>query len=115
MKGWIILLFIVSFLGFSVYAYKVRTNYNIDKQNRKIWELKENIEILSYAISIFPEKNKNEVFFNSIKEKFPEIEEKEEIIKILGIKIEKEEKEIIKNNEEKEKLTVMKVIDHFAK
>lgn len=107
MKGWIILLLIVLFLGFSVYAYKVRTNYNIDKQNKKILELKENIEILSYAISIFPKKDKNEIFLNSIKEKFPEIEEKKEIIKILGIKI-KEKETLIKENN---KLTVMEVID----
>ncbi len=110
MKGWIILLLVVLFLGFSVYAYKVRTNYNIDKQNKKIWELKENIEILSYAFSIIPKKDKNEIFFNSIKEKFPDIKDREKIIKILGIKIE-EEKEIT----EKEKLTVMKIIDTLAK
>ena len=98
MKGWIILLLVVLFLGFSVYAYKIRTNYNIDKQNKQIRELKENIKILSYAISIFPEKNKNEIFFNSIKEKFPKIKEKREIIKNIRIKIEKE-----KDIKEKEK------------
>ena len=39
--------------------------------------LKQDIEMLTYALSIIPKESKNETFYNAVKNKFPYIEGKE--------------------------------------
>ena len=106
MRGYVWLILLVGFLAFTVYAYTWRTNYRIDERDeivelgKQINGLRYDVETLSYVISIFPKELKNEVLFNSVKEKFPDIEKRANLLSL--IKFEKEEKK--EGEEEKEKV-----------
>lgn len=85
MKFWIALILLVLFLGFCVFCYNFRTDYNVDAINKENKKLFKEIDILSYSLSIIPKELKNEVFFNSVKEKFPDVEEHKEILSVIKI------------------------------
>ena len=79
MKVFISLVIFIGFLVFSVYCYNVRTDYNVDTLRKVNQDLQKDIDILTYALSLIPKNIKNEVFFTSIKKKFPAVEEHKDI------------------------------------
>ncbi len=79
--GWA--LFIL-FLFYCMYAYKFRTAYNVDERDDQIEQQDWQLEVAKYAISLFPKKEKNEIFFNSIEQKYPNFKKDEELCNILG-------------------------------
>ncbi len=105
MKKFVVLLIVVLMLGFSLFCYHTRTNYNVDHLDIENKNLEYDVKVLSYALSLIPKELKNEVFVNSLKEKFPSIENDEDFIK----KIKGEEKtEEEKNKEINEKMVYTK-------
>lgn len=98
---------IIVIMGFSVYAYKLRTAYNIDTLTEQTENLESDVEILSYALSIVPKDIKGEVFFNSVKAKFPNVEDNDvEIIDLIRMNKPDKKEEEEKKEEKKEKRTV---------
>ncbi len=105
MKKGIVFLIVILMLGFSLFCYHTRTNYNVDHLYIENKNLEYDVKVLSYALSLIPKELKNEVFVNSLKEKFPSIENDEDFIK----KIKGEEKtEEEKNKEINEKMVYTK-------
>ena len=111
-KRWVVWsIIIVCFLVFSVHSYRLRTNFNAEKQEKQVKKCEHQIEVLTHALSLVPKSIKNEVYFNSIKEKFPGIEKDEQVLNLIDITFfdkygDKEEKE-----KDKEKLTANVVVD----
>lgn len=91
MGRYIVVFVLLWYLGFCVFVYYIRTNYNVDKHERKDVVQNYEIDVRRYAHSIIPKDVKNDVFFNAIKEKFPYIEEHENLRDL--IKDEKKKKE----------------------
>ena len=117
MKSYVWLILVALFLGFCVFCYKARASYNTDKMEEKIISLEYDISVLSYAFSIVPaDVVRNEVFFNSIKEKFPSIEEKRplllKVIKKEDKKSDKKEGE--EEGEKDEPKTVIGIMSNFT-
>jgi len=83
---------IVSLMIFSIFSYNYRTNFNNDVLSKELTEMKYKVGVLSYALSIVPKDIKNEVFFNSLKQQHPEVEEHEDIMDLISQKSEKEDK-----------------------
>jgi len=110
--GTFLIILIIVIMGFSVYAYKLRTAYNVDAREEEIKTLEHDVAILSYALSIVPAETKGDVFFNSIKEKFPSVEENDGIIDLVRMKkpekVEGEEKKV---EEKKEKRTIVSTME----
>jgi len=106
MKGYVWAIIIILFLSFCVFCYHTRTNYNVDEQDGRIEALIYDRAVLSYALSITPKEVKSEVFLNSVKEKFPDVEEKEHLFNL--IKVEEEEPEEEEKEKDKEKPEVGK-------
>ena len=92
-RGFIIGTLFFLFLFYCVYVYKVRTDYNVDERSAQIRQQDWQLEVAEYALSLFPKKEKNEVFFNSIEQKYPNFKKDEELCKILGYTYSKEKKE----------------------
>ncbi len=92
MKTVVIWLIVIAvFLSFCVFCYNTRTRYNVDKLSTQVNGQREAIAILYYALSITPEEIRNEVFFNSIKEKYPHVENHTNLLDVLKLKKEKTE------------------------
>lgn len=99
-------------MGFSLYAYNVRTDYNCDRFREENIELKYQNEALLYALSIVPKDVKSEVFTNSITEKFPKIVDHHNVCSTLLIgtnekETDKKETDEKKTDEKKEDKTTM--------
>ncbi len=92
MGRYIVAFVLVLFLGFCVFCYHTRTNYNVDNRDREIASLEYERAVLSYALSIVPKETKNEVFFNSVKEKFPDFEQCESIVDLIKTEVEEKKK-----------------------
>ena len=111
--GWLLLIVFIGFLWFCTYAYKLRTNFNVDEISDENSILQTKVEMLSYAIKIVPEEVKNDVFFNSVMEKYSSIDKKEYrdiyLLIISEKKKEQEEKMDKKVEELKEKESVPSV------
>lgn len=91
------------FLAFCVFCYNVRTKYNVDALSEQVRGQAEAISILTYALSITPEEIRSEVFFNSIKENFPHVENHTNLLGFLKLGKKKVEGEEVEgNNEETE-------------
>jgi hypothetical protein len=91
---------------FSVYAYKLRTAYNVDARDEQIVTLENDVAVLSYALSIVPKDIKGDVFFNSVKVKFPSVEDNDTVIDLVRMNKPEEKKEEEKKEKKKEKRTV---------
>ena len=111
--GTFLIVLTIVIMGFSVYAYKLRTAYNVDARDAEIVSLERDVAVLSYAISIVPKEIKGDVFFNSVKEKFPSVEDNENVSGLVRMKIpEKVEGEEEKTVEKKkEKRTIASTMD----
>lgn len=109
MKGIWITLVVITFV-FCVFSYNFRNKYNIDAAEETIETLKSDVAILHYALSIVPEDVRGEVFFNSVKQQFPGVEEREGIVELIKLKVEAEE-EPAEANEEGEKMTLEIALD----
>jgi hypothetical protein len=96
-----VVVLLLAFPVFTVYCYKLRTNFNVDKLTELSGEQEYKIEVLNYALSLLPKENRNEVFFNSIRQKYPDYESNEFICNAIGLK--KEVRELSKEEEEKKK------------
>jgi len=122
MRSYVWLILVVLLLGFCVFCYKVRTAYNVDRMEEKIINLKYDISVLSYAVSIVPaDVVRSEVFFNSIKEKFPSIEKRPWLLKVIKKEDKKSDKEDGEDGEEDDKddkedepLTVIGIMSDFT-
>ena len=77
---------IAMIMCFSVYAYKLQTSYNTEDLEMEKKKLQQDVATLTYALSIVPKEVKNEVFFNSVKEKFPSVEERTDFIDVIRVK-----------------------------
>jgi hypothetical protein len=99
--GTFLIILIIVIMGFSVYAYKLRTAYNVDDLEAKTENLEHDVAILSYAMSIIPEDIKGDVFFNSIKKKYPSVEDNDGIIDLVRMKKPKKEEAEEKTVEKK--------------
>jgi hypothetical protein len=100
--GTFLIVLIIVIMGFSVYAYKLRTAYNVDARDEQIETLERDVAVLSYAMSIVPKEIKGDVFFNSIKVKFPSVEDNDGIIDLVRMKKpEKAEADVEEKTEEK--------------
>jgi hypothetical protein len=105
--GTFLIVVIIVVMGFSVYAYKLRTAYNVDALEKEVEILESDVEILSYALSIVPKDIKGEVFFNSVKAKFPNVEDNDgDIIDLIRMNKPEKKEEEEKKEEKKEKRTV---------
>lgn len=117
-KGWIFSIMLIIIMSYSVFSYKLRNSYNVDKQNARISVLNYEQRVLEYAYSLLPKKEKDEVFFNSIKEKYPKFKDSEDLCKILRYKkteeeIEQDEKEEAKVEPANKDTTVAQVMDNI--
>jgi hypothetical protein len=118
-KGWILLVLIVLLCCFCVYTYKLRTAFNVDKQDAQIEVSDYQLEVVQYALSLFPQKDKGDIFFNSIGNEYPDFKEDERLCEILGYQ--KTPAEIEQNKAEQEAedkkgipdTTVAKVMDNI--
>lgn len=106
--GW--LLAIGLFLGFCVSVYYIRTDYNVDKKDSQIAELKYDKAVLSHAV-ILLEDSKNEVFLKAMTEKFPGIEEHKDIFNLIKLEKEKTIEEAEKERKAEESTEVVKSED----
>jgi len=117
--GTFLIIVIIVVMSFSVYAYKLRTAYNIDDLTDRTASLENDIEVLSYALSIVPKETKGDVFFNSIKEKFPYVEDNDDLIDLVRMnkpeKTDEKEKTGIeeKTKKKKEKRTIASTMDNL--
>ncbi len=103
--GTFLIILIIVIMGFSVYAYKLRTAYNVDARDEEIKTLENKFAILKYVIVISP---KTDVSHNAIKEKFPDIKDYDDILDLLGMK--KPEKT---EEKKEEKRTVASSMDNM--
>jgi len=78
---WILLVLV---LVFSVYCYNHRNAHNTDTLSKANSSYQYDAEVYEYVISLVPDDVKNEVYINSIKEKFPEIEKQKELFESIG-------------------------------
>ena len=102
MKGYVLAIVIILFCSFCVFCYHTRTNYNVDNLEDQVAYLKYEKAVLFYALSIVPKEVKSEVFFNSVKEKFPSIEENQSITDLIKMEKKKED-EVSESTVEEEK------------
>jgi len=102
MKGYVLAIVIILFCSFCVFCYHTRTNYNVDNLEEQVAYLKYEKAVLFYALSIVPKEVKSEVFFNSVKEKFPSIEENQSITDLIKMEKKKED-EVSESTVEEEK------------
>jgi len=109
MKLWILILLFIGLCCFSVYTYKVRNEFNVDKQEAQLEECQYKVDALKYALSLVPESIRNEVFFNAIVLKYPEIKEDKGIMDLKFPKPKEVEEE--KEEEKEESVTVMSALD----
>lgn len=113
-RGWTSLIVLVVLFSFSVYAYKIRTSYNIDKEKLHAAEHHQQMEVLKYAISLVPKEVKNEVYFNAVETKYPGFKKNENICGLLGYKLPVKEKETEKTESFiKEDTTVKDVMNNI--
>lgn len=103
MKLLIVIVLIIIFCFFCGHAYKLRTIHNIEMAEAQIYKLHQDMKILTYALSLLPKEGKNEVFFNSIEQKFPYFKDDPKLCKVLGYLKTKEEREKDEAEEEIEK------------
>ena len=112
--GTFLIILIIVIMSFSVYAYKLRTAYNVDVLEKEVENLEQDISVLSYALSIIPKDIKGDVFFNSVKAKFLSVEDNESVIDMVRMnKPEKKEGEEEKNVEKKEKRTIASSMENL--
>jgi len=100
-RSFTLMFIVVAIMVFSVYCYRTRNAYNVDHLEEVAKTQKYEIEVMAYAISLIPADIKNQVYLNSITEKFPEFLENEELIKMVGGISPKEEEEVKKEEEKK--------------
>ena len=112
--GTFLIVLLIVIMGFSVYAYKLRTAYNVDARDKEIKNLEHNVAVLSYALSIIPIEVKSEVFFNSVKEKFPSVEDNDGIVDLIRMN-KPEETEGKKEETVKEKRTIASTLNNLIK
>ena len=110
----IFLTLVVAFLLFCVYTYKVRTKFNVDKRDEQLKVSHYENQVLTYALSLYPEELRTQLFFKALKEKHPLFVEDKDLCKALGYNEAPKEK----NKEEKEELdskdtTAVKVMDEI--
>lgn len=98
-------------MGFSLYAYNVRTDHNCDRFKKENRELEYQNEVLFYALSIVPKDVKNEVFTNSIIEKFPKIVDHNDVCSALLIGTSKKEED--KKEEDKTTISPTRSMNNF--
>jgi len=113
---------VIAVMAFSIYCYRTRNTYNVDNLTEINKQQDHQIEVLKYALSLIPAELKNQVYRNSIIDKYPDIVSDKELLKMADCEIAKEEKEgeveIEKKSIEKIKnpSTAMNdIIDAFAK
>ncbi len=101
--------------SFSIYAYRIRTAYNIDKEKLHIAEHHQQIDVLRYAISLVPKEVKNEVYFNAIEIKYPDFKKDEDICDLLGHKKPEKKEEVVEKDEKfvQEDTTVKEVMNYI--
>ena len=113
MKGFVVAIVIILLLGFCVFCYHTRNNYNVDNLDRQVIYLRYENRVLSYALSIVPKDVKNEVFSNSVKEKFPGFEEDDSLREIIGIEKKKED-DVAESEVEKKTQTVVGAMNEIV-
>jgi len=109
--GTFLIILVIVVMAFSVYAYKLRTAYNIDELTETTASLENDVEILSYSLSIIPKEIKGDIFFNSIKEKFPSVEDNDGIIDLVRMNKPEEKEE--KTKKKKEKRTIASAMNNI--
>ncbi len=113
-RGMAVIFTIVCFILISVYVYRVRTKFNVDKQEDIIKAYQYEHNVLTYALSLLPDEDKNEVFFKSIRNKYPGFNENVN----LRIALKYQEKEAKKKEpgpvaKKDNDTTMMKVLDNI--
>ena len=86
------LILMVGFLFFCVYTYKLRTRFNVDERDRDIKIYLYENAVLEYALSLYPEESRNQLFFKALVDKYPDFINNKDLCKTLGYEPPNEEK-----------------------
>ena len=111
---------VIGLLCFSSYAYKVRNVHNTDEQDKHVGDHHYQVDVLSHALSLLPDKEKSEVYFKSIESKYPDFKEDKDLCDMLGYKEPDKDKkeaepvvEVVKESYIKEDTTIVEVMNYL--
>lgn len=96
----IAIILVTAFCAFSIHAYKVRTEDNVDKLEAQISKQGCENAILRFSLKLVPFNVKDEVFLNAVKEKFSSVDELDEILQIINPSLAKKTGEEIRGEAE---------------